>query len=238
MEMIKTSMHEAAGVPMGSLGQAQPISNTSGVALHMQHLPLMLKHQQKKVQYTKLFLQINELVLRTIAFYEPQYLQFDFMVSPVPPKPTQYQVLDPADALTYASTVKWPSPLPLDNLILINELQAKIQLGMESKRGALDAFGEAFPDQKLQEVFDETMEDLKQQGAAQLTTAGINQFIIAATGMAPDGSPLIVPGAGGQDAEGNEIPPTVPQVDPNLAQEIMMIAAQQYPAARNDFEES
>jgi Phage portal protein, SPP1 Gp6-like len=237
MEMIKTAMHETIGVPMGSLGQAQPISNTSGVALHMQYLPLMLRHQQKKVQYTKLFLQINELVMRTIAFYEPQFLAFDFMVSPVPPKPTQYQALDPADPVTFQTTVKWPSPLPLDNLILINELQAKIQLGMESKRGALDSFGEAFPDQKLQEVFDETIEDLKQQGAAQLTTAGINQFIIAATGMAPDGSPLIIPGAGGVDAEGNEIPPTVPEVDPMLAQEIMMIAAAQYPAARNDFEE-
>ena len=239
MEMIKTAMHETVGVPMGSLGQAQPISNTSGVALHMQYLPLMLKYQQKKVQYTKLFQQINDLVMRTLAFYEPEVLAFDWNVSPIPPKPDQLPQLDPADPVTYRSTVKWPSPLPLDNLILINELQAKIQLGMESKRGALSEFGEAYPDQKLQEIFDESLEDLKQQGAMQLTTAGINQFIIAATGMAADGTPLIVPGTQpeGVDANGNPIMPPAPQVDPTLAQEIMMIAAAQYPAGRDDFEE-
>lgn len=237
MEMIKTSMHEAIGVPMGSLGQAQPISNTSGVALHMQYLPLMLKYQQKKVQYSKLFMQINDLVMRTIAFYEPDALKFNFMVSPVPPKPTQYPELDPADPVTFRSTCKWPSPLPLDNLILINELQAKIQMGMESKRGALAEFGEAFPDQKLQEVFDESLDDLKQQGAMQMTTAGISQFIIAATGMAPDGTPLVIPGMGQTDAEGNPVAPPAPAVDPYLAQEIMMIASAKYPADRTDFED-
>ena len=55
MELLKQSMHELTGVPAQALGTMQPISNTSGVALSIQYQPLMLKHERKTIQYTRLF---------------------------------------------------------------------------------------------------------------------------------------------------------------------------------------
>jgi len=236
LELIKTAMHEMAGVPVTALGQMQPVSNTSGVALHMTYLPLMQKYEHKKTQYTKLFKRINDLVIRHIAIYEPEMMMFSPFVSAVKPGPTQYLQLDPNDPVTYESTVEWPSPLPLDVLLTLNEVQAEMSLGMESKRGALKKMGTAFPDQKIQEVFEETVEDTKRQGALNLINAQVAQFTIQATGMTPDGQPLILPGVTQTDEEGNPVG-MAPTVDPYLAQEILMLAYEYQPAARTEFDE-
>jgi hypothetical protein len=236
MEMLKTAMHEMTGVPMTALGQLQPISNTSGTSLHMQFFPLMQRHNMKKIQYTKLFKRVNELVIRTAAFYEPQWLQYDPMIAASNIRPDQYPELDPRDPVTFQSTVEWDSPLPMDALIKINEVQAKMTMGLESKRGAIKDLGHAFPDQKMQEIFEELLEDQKQQGALSLTNAQIQQFIIAATGMTADGQPIIIPGMDQVDAEGN---PTgvAPALNPEIANEVMMHAYGLMPPQRADFDE-
>ena len=71
----------------------------------------------------------------------------------------------------------------MDILVKINEIQAKMALGLESKRGALRDLGEQFPDQKMQEIFEELMEDTKEQGALDLLRAQITQIQMATTGM-------------------------------------------------------
>ena len=59
----------------------------------------------------------------------------------------------------------WPPPLPIDALVALNEIQLKMGLGLESKRGALKTLGEEFPDEKAEEIFREMQEDLVEQGA-------------------------------------------------------------------------
>jgi hypothetical protein len=194
----------------------------------------MQKYEKRKMQFTKLFKKINELILRHIAIYEPDMFLFNPYVSAVKPSPTQYLQLNPNDPVTYESTVEWPSPLPLDVLLTLNEVQAEMSLGMESKRGGLKKMGVAFPDQKIQEVFEETIEDTKRQGALNLINAQVAQFTIQATGMTPDGQPLLLPGVSQTDENGNPVG-MAPTVDPYLAQEVMMLAYDQYPAARTDF---
>ena len=240
MEMIKTAMHEMTGVPATALGQMNPVTNTSGVAIHMQYLPLMQKYKQKKIQYTKLYKRVNELILKTVAYHEPERLVYNPMVAGVPPDQDQmmYLEFDPnqPDPVWFRSTVDWPSPLPMDELIALNEIQAKMQMGIQSKRGALKQLGEGFPDQKMQEVFEELLEDTKTQGALNLTSAQVAQIIMQATGMTPDGQPLVIPGTETTDAEGN---PTgmAPQVNPELAQELIAQAFQIYPPLRSDYDE-
>lgn len=235
LTLLKQSMHELTGVPEQALGSMQPISNTAGVALAMLYQPLMQRHAQKKVQYSRLFNRINELVIRYASIYEPEWLQYNPEIAAVPLKRDQYPWLDPNDPMTYRTTCEWESPLPMDALLMLNEVQAKMAVGLESKKGALRALGEHFPDQKLQEINEELMEDTKQQAALQLIQAQVSQFIIQATGMTPDGQPLVVPGMTETDAEGN---PTgvAPAVDPNLAYEIMELAYQQPPPQRSDFD--
>jgi len=51
-------------IPAGSLGDTQPISNTSGVALHTQYLPLLERASRKAVTYEEGFKKLNYFILR------------------------------------------------------------------------------------------------------------------------------------------------------------------------------
>ena len=230
MELLKQAMHEMTGVPVTALGQAQPVSNTSAPALHVQYQPLLLRHERKMVQYSQLFTRINELVMKHLFMFMPEYTVWNPYLSSTMPKEDQAVELDPADPLSYRSYVDWPSPMPMDTLIKINEIQAKMAMGLESKRGALRDLGIQFPDQKIREIFEEMLEDAKEQGAMQLISNQIAQFNIMATGMGPDGMPLMT-----ADANGNPIP-MAPQVDPAIAQELMALAYQPNPPQTIDYE--
>ena len=72
--------------------------------------------------------------------------------------------------------------MPMDTLIKINEIQAKMAMNLESRRGALRDLGEQFPDQKLREIFEEVLEDTKEQGALDLIRCQIAAFNMMATG--------------------------------------------------------
>ena len=189
LEVVKRAMHEMVGVPESALGQIQAVSNTSGVALSIQYQPLMNRYQQKIVQYGKGLEQINSLVMRTLAFKEPQ----SFIWNPNfngPIKQGQYPQLDPNDPLTYQTFAHFAQPLPLDKLIVLNEIQTKMAMGLESREGALRALGEEFPNEKLEEIRSELVEDATADGALNLLKGQINAAIMALTGAMPDGTPL------------------------------------------------
>lgn len=237
MEMLKTAMHELTGVPMNALSHGQPMSNTSATALHLQYMPAMQKDAQRKVQYTDLLKRVNSLIIRTAAVYEPQALVYNPAIASVPLRPTQYEECLPDDPTTYQSTVKWPSPLPMDVIVSLNEEQAKMAMGIQSKKGAVEALGNVFSDQKLREIFEELREDSREQAALNLLNAQASQLIIQATGATADGTPIIIPGVQGTDEEGN---PTgmAPAVDPYLAQMIFDMAYSETPPERTDFDGS
>lgn len=230
MELLKQAMHELTGVPVQALGQLQPISNTSGVAVALQYQPLMLKHLRKTVQYTPLLTHINSLIMKHAFLFAPELTVYNPITSGVLLKPDQYSQLNPSDPISFKSYADWPSPMPMDTLIKINEAQAKMAMGLESKRGALRDLGIQFPDQKIREIFEEMLEDAKEQGALNLVSQQIAAFTMAATGMTPDGQPMMQ-----SDAEGNPVPMT-PPVDPELAQELMGLAYQVNPPERSVFD--
>ena len=211
MEVVKRGMHEMTGVPEQALGQVQPISNTSGVALAIQYAPTMQRFRMKKNNFEAGFQAVNELILLTLFQKEPQSMQFNPMEE-VQPKPGQLTALDPADPNSYETSVFWPEPLPVDILVKLNEITQKMQLGLESKRGALADLGEEFPDEKLAEIFAEILEDSKDQGALQLQNSAIQSAIVALTGMVPAGGEVAETGqgatsGGAPDAGGTGIMP-------------------------------
>lgn len=207
IQFIKRAMHEITGVPETALGQFQPVSNTSGVALAIQYQPMMNKYNQKKIHFTKGLEKINEVIIRTAAVFEPQMLQYNPGLGAMP-EPDQAYVLDPADPVTYQTQVHWPEPLPVDVLIKLNEVQAKMALGLESKEGALRALGEEFPREKLLEIFEELRDDALDQGALDMVRAQIQQAVMITTGIFPgqDGESSVVSG-GENTAEGQAGPP-------------------------------
>ena len=214
LAMMKKSMHEMIGVPETALGQAQPISNTSGVALSIQFQPLMNRYHQKIIQYAHGLERVNELILLNLALKEPETFTWDPNANTTPLKLGQLAKLDPNDPLTFRSYVHFPQPLPLDKLIALNEIQSKLSLGLESKEGALRTLGEEFPAEKLTEIRQELQDDALADGALKLIQTQIEQDIAALTGSMPGepgkpGTPVM-----GTGASGGQVPmqPTEPVV--------------------------
>ena len=194
LEMMKRTMHEMVGVPETALGQTQPISNTSGVALSIQFQPLMNVWEQKTTQYSVGIEDINELILRTLAVKEPTAFIWNPEVNS-PLENDQLPELDTRDPLTYVTECDWPQPLPLDKLVLLNEIQGKFALGLESREGALRLLGENFPREKLEEIREELRDDAVADGALGLLKAQIQSVVAEMTGMTlgPDGTPVPLP---------------------------------------------
>ena len=184
LNMLKVAMHEMTGVPETALGQSQPISNTSGVALAIQFFPLIQKFELKKIQYGKGLAKINELALRTLFIFEPDTLLYNPDTEGVI-KEGQPLILDPVDPLVYFSDIDWPSPLPIDKLVKLNEIAAMMNMDLESRRGALKELGEQFPDDKLQEIYDELHEDAIRDGALRMLRTQIDSIVLGSTGLLP-----------------------------------------------------
>jgi hypothetical protein len=197
LDNLKRSMHELMNVPETALGQMQPISNTSGVALSIQYQPLMNRWTQKVAQYGAGLQKINELIMLNLVVKEPETLVYN-PEEDGPIKEGQLDRLDPNDPLTYQSYVHFPPPLPLDQLVLLNEIQQKMSMGLESKEGALRVLGEEFPEEKLEEIRYELIEDAKAEGALNLVRMQIQKQLMDLTGMLP-----------GPDGTGTPIDPMV-----------------------------
>lgn len=198
---IKSVMHELTGVPETALGKTQPISNTSGVALAIQYQPMMNRYFMKKVHFSKGLERINELIIRTSAVHKPETMQWT-PGSSSPPESDQLPILDPRNPNTYRTTCHWPEPLPVDVLIKLNEIQAKMAVGLESKRGALALLGEEFPNEKIAEIYQELRDDAYDQGALDMIKAHISAAVMALTGVVPTGDggygPVETSPAGGE----------------------------------------
>lgn len=202
LNFLKRTMHEISGVPESALGQMQPISNTSGVALAILYLPAVQQAKVKHTQYGAGLDQINELALRTLFTYEPETLLYNPDSEGIITDPeTQQLILDPLDPQVYQVTCVWPQPLPVDVLVKLNELQVKMELGLESRRGALRELGVEFVDEKVQELYDERLLEAREDAALAYIKAKFDSVILQATGMLPP--------------DGSEAPPPPPNAGQN-----------------------
>lgn len=194
MSMIKLWMHELMGVPQNAMGAEQQISNTSGVALAIQYFPTMLKHSLKKTQYGNGIRKISQMALKTLLFFEPEEAVYNPMTDGII-QDGQPPTIDWMDPQVYDIECLFPPPLPQDQLVVLNEIMTELQLGLESKEGALRKLGEQFPDEKLQELFREQLQDTKMAGAQRILDSQINAAIMIMTGIIPDGGGTPVPSA-------------------------------------------
>jgi len=208
IQFLKRVMHEITGVPETALGQFQPVSNTSGVALSIQYQPLMNRYNMKRIHFTKGLEKINEIIIRTAAIFQPELLIYDPSKAEAP-EGDQLPQLDPSDPLTYKTQIHWPEPLPVDVLIKLNEAQAKMAMGLESKEGAMRMLGEEFPREKLAEIFEELRDDAIDQGALDMLRAQINQAVMLATGLlpGPEGTSMVPAGGANVTSAGSPAQP-------------------------------
>jgi hypothetical protein len=224
MNGLKERMHEFTGVPENALGQEQAISNTSGVALAIQYMPTMQKYGMKKITYGEGIQRICQLALMTLFLKDPNAIYYDPNTDGIM-EDGQAPFVDPADFRVYDIDLDWPQPLPVDIIVKLDELLKKLQLGILSKRAAFQALGEEFPDEKLRELFEEKLTDLKQDGSMRVLTSSIDALIMELTGMVPEGAePVPPPPAPAGNGNGQSMSaPAPPKPDPaimNAAAEI------------------
>lgn len=81
LDRVKRTMHELSDIPEGALGGSRAISNTSGVALNMEYLPLIEKTDKKVVQYSLGLQQINYFILRIAVTMGMVNLPYDICKS-------------------------------------------------------------------------------------------------------------------------------------------------------------
>lgn len=228
---IKRAMHEITGVPESALGQTQPISNTSGVALAIQYQPMMNRYLMKKIHFSKGLEKVNELIIRTAAVHRPEALTWTPGSSSMP-EPDQLYQLDPMNPNTYRTSCHWPEPLPVDVLVKLNEIQVKMAIGLESKRGALDVLGEEFPNEKIAEIYQELRDDAFDQGALDMIQAQIQAAVMQLTGVMATGGggygpvettsaggPAVNTAGGGAQGSDSEVLPGV-QVDGDVVNQL------------------
>ncbi len=184
LAQIKQQMHEMTGVTEAALGQTQPVSNTSGVAMQIMYLPTMGVHENKTPRYGFALERVNALALKLLFLYEPESQVYNiFRSQGVELKPGQLPQLDPTIGESYVNSVKWPSPMPFDVMIKLQELATKMEMGLLSKKGALRELGEGNPDLVLNEVFEESMEDSLDSGARILRDMENQMAATMLTGM-------------------------------------------------------
>ena len=61
--ILKKAMHEVGSVPEASLGSERAVSNTSGVALHIENMPLIEKTASKTITYGDGLRRLNKIIL-------------------------------------------------------------------------------------------------------------------------------------------------------------------------------
>lgn len=153
--LIKQHIFETGCVPEEALGQLQAISNTSGAALQLQYQPIVDRAARKQPQYGRGLQEINRLILR---FYEAVgALELPEKVSP---------------ALKYHTKITWGDGLPRDRSLELADISTEMGLQIESKKGALVRLGEDNPDQKLEEIKQEQLE----QAETEFMQAGLAGF--------------------------------------------------------------
>lgn len=77
LDRVKKSIHELGDVPENALGAQRAISNTSGVALHMEYQPLLEHVGRKRIQFEPGFEKINYFILRIGVVTGLIHLPFD-----------------------------------------------------------------------------------------------------------------------------------------------------------------
>jgi SPP1 Gp6-like portal protein len=186
LEMLRMRMHEYGHVPANALGEPQPVSNTSGVALAIQYMPTMQWNGLKHTQYGTGLQEIAKLGLMTLFMKEPESLLYNPNTDGIIDEQLGQQTsLDPMDPAVYDIEVAWPAPLPTDIIIKLEEIERKMALNLESRKGAMRELGEEFPDEKLLELEEELMNDAKINASLTVFKAQVAAAIMALTGIVP-----------------------------------------------------
>lgn len=132
---IKQAMHEIGGVPEGALGKETSISNTSGVALQVQLMPLIERVGDKQKASKTGLAKVNKLILK-IGVTE------GFLIIPEGAKPRDF----------YHNEIIFEDNLPKDRLVEIQQIQLEMKCGICDREEAMKRLGKTDIQKRLSEI--------------------------------------------------------------------------------------
>jgi hypothetical protein len=175
IEYIDTALHEVGGIVKESVIGQKAISNTSGVALHMNNLPIIELVDRKKVTYGPGFESALKMALYLMLVVDYRHKVLgemaveDRMLGGYPVEvPSLTGILEAAQKITaaysksdnpYYKTLEWNDVeiqfqdyLPKDQLIEMQLIRDELTLGLESRKGAMKRLGKDNIEAVLAEV--------------------------------------------------------------------------------------
>ena len=164
---IKTAIHELSNTPEDSLGGKSAVSNTTGVALQIKYAPLLEKTWLKRQTYGGGIKDVCRLVIKLLRVKgsdEERKLLNDLMATSEGIK----KVFD--------ITVTFPDPLPKDEMVQLQIIAQKMNLGLEEPEGALIELGY---EGDIQEKLEKIREYQKEQQNLMFDLAGAENIDIA-----------------------------------------------------------
>jgi len=157
IEKLREYAHEMSSVPEASLGKMQPISNTSGVALHMQFLPIMHLINRKMSTYGPGLVELTRLGIKLMSLFDPSVLRdaegdarfpveidsciedADERIKAMYPRGTMLYVgIDGQDWNRLDVDVEWPDVMPKDILMEIETARNLQSMGLLDDRKILE----------------------------------------------------------------------------------------------------
>lgn len=139
---LKTALHEIGCIPEGALGGSQAISNTSGVALQFVNMPLIERTRIKRMNTEEGIQKINKLIL-LIGLTE------EMISVPDGVKPKEF----------FNTQITFTDTLPKDRLIELQQIQLELEMGLESKQGAMRRLNKENITYLLEEIENERLEE-------------------------------------------------------------------------------
>lgn len=191
IEYINEAIHEVGNIPKDSVTGNKSVSNTSGVALHMNNLPIIELVDRKRISYKSGFERAIKMALLLMVIIERKKevlnglkgedreteLYKEFFISEYKPSGIldacrELQTLYEKDKDYTFRTMDWNEVefefadyLPKDELVQMQLIKDELSLGLESRKGAMKRLGKDNIDAILKEV-DEDMEALAKLKAA------------------------------------------------------------------------
>lgn len=143
LEFMENHIFELAGVPKKAFAGDTALANVSGAALQTALMPLVEKTERKKKSYGPALQRINRLIVR----YHTEILGKSLKISD---KERQFD-----------TKIMFGNPLPVDERERMEKLRQRLDLGLESRIGALR---ELYPDRILEKTI-EILSDRRQDFA-------------------------------------------------------------------------
>lgn len=205
MEQLQDFAYLTSGIPEASSGLFQNISNATGIALQVQYLPLIGLTRRKRLSYEAGFVQIYEYALKMLDSNLNLDLQgrVDRYVS-IRDQLEEIRITEEVEVAESTDTqeddlmaqeddmvyklyqelsfnpyykveIKWAEYLPRDSMQELQELQMEMEMGIESKKGAMRRRGIKDIDAKFKEIEEDKMFEV--EAAGEFTADNMREMI-------------------------------------------------------------